>query len=330
MKARLLYFTAKWCAPCREFKPKLQAALAAVPGRFEYVEYDADAHRSTHEAYGITVLPAIVVVSPDEVLLRDYQGEYFVNKSQSETTQWLSDMSTDVYEGGLLPGVTVTPRDAKPFPWWSFLAGAGAVMTEGTTRNALGAVSIASLLLDNVKEATPPRSSQEQQAIDGVFDIDVSGITTMLGVGAGIGAALTSGPTQLILGGVSIAALAGVFASNGGSGGAEPRPDDGRPLNTMPDGSLPQPANYLEELAVKAHTDHFYVEFSETGPFGRNEASQKLVELPDYLIVWAANYHLQSYGKTIRRMINDIYLVTGWTDYTTQLLAAMDRLGIDI
>jgi len=58
-------FTAKWCEPCKQFKPVLIEALKSFNG-LKYREIDIDKEKEVAEKYGISSVPTLVFFNDDE------------------------------------------------------------------------------------------------------------------------------------------------------------------------------------------------------------------------------------------------------------------------
>lgn len=57
---RLIYFHAKWCAPCRSFGPVVDSVASLSPN-LEYFKIDVDNNREMASRYGVTSVPTVVI-----------------------------------------------------------------------------------------------------------------------------------------------------------------------------------------------------------------------------------------------------------------------------
>lgn len=55
----VLYFTAAWCGPCRQFGPVVDQISEEFP-EITFGKVDIDAHKELAEAYGIRSIPTLV------------------------------------------------------------------------------------------------------------------------------------------------------------------------------------------------------------------------------------------------------------------------------
>ncbi len=63
--ATVLDFNATWCIPCKRLTPALHQAADSFAGQYEFYSVDVDSMKATKEAYNITSVPTVVIISPD-------------------------------------------------------------------------------------------------------------------------------------------------------------------------------------------------------------------------------------------------------------------------
>ena len=78
-KPMILFFTGKWCVPCRIMKRTVwadQQVTASVNGTFIPVTIDVDQPDSAaaRSRYGVGVTPVTIITDPDGVVLQQKQG----------------------------------------------------------------------------------------------------------------------------------------------------------------------------------------------------------------------------------------------------------------
>ena len=59
---KLLYFSAKWCGPCKMLGPKMEELAKEIP--VEKIDVDEDSETATK--YGIQSIPTVIVVVDGE------------------------------------------------------------------------------------------------------------------------------------------------------------------------------------------------------------------------------------------------------------------------
>jgi thioredoxin len=59
----ILYFSATWCGPCKNFKPIMEQVSRELPVKF----IDVDANPDMTAAYGVRSVPTLVVVKDGQV-----------------------------------------------------------------------------------------------------------------------------------------------------------------------------------------------------------------------------------------------------------------------
>jgi len=62
----LLDFNAVWCGPCRRFAPTFHAVAKKYAGKADFISVDTDANPATTTAFGIQVIPSVVILMPDD------------------------------------------------------------------------------------------------------------------------------------------------------------------------------------------------------------------------------------------------------------------------
>ena len=55
---QLLYFSAEWCAPCRTFKPTMEALSKEIPIQF----IDVDISANTAQNYNVRSVPTTILI----------------------------------------------------------------------------------------------------------------------------------------------------------------------------------------------------------------------------------------------------------------------------
>jgi len=60
---KILYFSASWCGPCRNFKPIMEQVSRELPVQF----VDVDANPDLVAEYGIRNVPTVIVVNNGRV-----------------------------------------------------------------------------------------------------------------------------------------------------------------------------------------------------------------------------------------------------------------------
>ncbi len=68
--AACINFTAKWCAPCKAMAPTLDQLAAEQNGRLKVIRVDFDECPATVRRYGISALPALLMVRNGVVVKR--------------------------------------------------------------------------------------------------------------------------------------------------------------------------------------------------------------------------------------------------------------------
>jgi thiol-disulfide isomerase/thioredoxin len=63
VKAEVLYFGAKWCAPCRTFGPTFDGWASKHGAKATFRKVDIDAEPALAKRHGITSIPAVVVTA---------------------------------------------------------------------------------------------------------------------------------------------------------------------------------------------------------------------------------------------------------------------------
>ena len=59
----ILYFSATWCGPCKNFKPVMEQVSRELPVRF----IDVDANPDMVATYGVRNVPTLIVVKDGQI-----------------------------------------------------------------------------------------------------------------------------------------------------------------------------------------------------------------------------------------------------------------------
>ena len=59
----ILYFSATWCGPCKNFKPIMEQVSRELPVKF----IDVDANPDMAAAYGVRSVPTLIVVKDGQL-----------------------------------------------------------------------------------------------------------------------------------------------------------------------------------------------------------------------------------------------------------------------
>jgi len=82
---RVLYFSAKWCGPCKAFKPVLEQTSAELSVPVQCI--DVDTNGNAAQQYGINAVPTLLIVNPNTgQAIKRHSGAM----SKSALTQFLS------------------------------------------------------------------------------------------------------------------------------------------------------------------------------------------------------------------------------------------------
>ena len=65
---RVVYFTASWCMPCKQFRPVLQEVTSQLGIPVEYV--DVDANPTKTQEFGVSSVPSMFLYNDNTILLR--------------------------------------------------------------------------------------------------------------------------------------------------------------------------------------------------------------------------------------------------------------------
>jgi len=60
----ILYFSATWCGPCKNFKPIMEQVSRELPVRF----VDVDTNPQLVAEYGVRSVPTVILVNNDQVV----------------------------------------------------------------------------------------------------------------------------------------------------------------------------------------------------------------------------------------------------------------------
>jgi len=80
----LLYFTAQWCAPCKQLGPSMSMLTEAYKAKVRVVKIDADEKFEMMRELGLRAIPALVLMHSDKRL-----DERIGLQSYNDLTQWL-------------------------------------------------------------------------------------------------------------------------------------------------------------------------------------------------------------------------------------------------
>ena len=83
-KAKLLFFTATWCAPCRKIKPYLERVCDQNKASVQLIEIDYDAAPVMVQDYAVDSLPTMILLDNSGRLLMR------INESSEEALKALS------------------------------------------------------------------------------------------------------------------------------------------------------------------------------------------------------------------------------------------------
>lgn len=65
----VLYFTATWCGPCKQFGPHVEAVSQELGDRFAFAKVDFDDHPDLAGRYDVMGVPTLMVFQGDQVLM---------------------------------------------------------------------------------------------------------------------------------------------------------------------------------------------------------------------------------------------------------------------
>jgi thiol-disulfide isomerase/thioredoxin len=83
-KAQLLFFTARWCAPCRKVQPYLEKICDQNKTSVQLIEIDYDAAPVLVKEYAVDSLPTVILLDSSGMLLMR------INESSEEALKALS------------------------------------------------------------------------------------------------------------------------------------------------------------------------------------------------------------------------------------------------
>jgi thioredoxin len=66
-KNLVLYFTAKWCGPCKTFAPSVEEVSMKTP-MLDFVKIDIDQYSDIARKYHIRGIPSIVVIKDNDIV----------------------------------------------------------------------------------------------------------------------------------------------------------------------------------------------------------------------------------------------------------------------
>tara|TARA_B100001778_G_scaffold182009_1_gene149812 strand:- start:202 stop:450 length:249 start_codon:yes stop_codon:yes gene_type:complete len=78
--AKIIYFTAPWCGPCKALGPVMEKLSLSIP--IHKVNIDNDTEKSTH--YGVRAVPTLIKVDDQNNEIKRTVG----NKSEQDILNW--------------------------------------------------------------------------------------------------------------------------------------------------------------------------------------------------------------------------------------------------
>jgi len=85
MKIEVKLFTAKWCGPCKIYKPLVRKLMINSEADFE--EYDADTDEEALRKYGIKSVPTLIILH-DEVMVATVIGAVRKSDLIDKLNEW--------------------------------------------------------------------------------------------------------------------------------------------------------------------------------------------------------------------------------------------------
>lgn len=92
-------FSATWCGPCQVLAPSFHAVADSLHGMVDFYSVDVDEMSNTAEAFSISSIPCVVIMSPN-VETRTYIGlDPFLEGINIDGVKDLEELSSYVTEG---------------------------------------------------------------------------------------------------------------------------------------------------------------------------------------------------------------------------------------
>lgn len=73
-KSKLLFFTARWCAPCKKIQPALVELVEKFPDDLDLVVIDFDESPFAVETFEITEVPTMILLSKEDLEVMRVNG----------------------------------------------------------------------------------------------------------------------------------------------------------------------------------------------------------------------------------------------------------------
>jgi len=91
----LVWFSAKWCGPCRRSQPVLETLALRYQGRVKVIRVDVDMQRELTASFSVRAVPTLVLIGQSGELSR-HMGV----ASPTELTRWLDSSLEQQIEAG--------------------------------------------------------------------------------------------------------------------------------------------------------------------------------------------------------------------------------------